>query len=117
MRNTRTLRGIELRYVLTINLALHGPATIPTLIETLEWQGFAVEGRASKAVSDALRWEVRRGRALRLRRGLYGPGEMPRSTEYHINNRVQVLREEAAAMRARDDDAFWDALGAWESAP
>jgi hypothetical protein len=112
MTNPRILRGIELRYVLTTNLALHGPATIPTLIETLEWQGFGVTGRASKTVSDALRWEIRRGRARRLRRGLYGPGVMPRSTEHHINNRVMALREEAATMRARDHDAFWDALGA-----
>ena len=108
MTNPRILRGIELRYVLTVNLALHGPATIPTLVETLEYQGFGFAGRASKAVSDALRWEVRRDRVRRLRRGLYGPGEMPRSTEHHINKRVMALREEAAA--GRDDDRFWDAL-------
>jgi hypothetical protein len=36
MTNPRILRGIELRYVLTVNLALHGAATIPTLVETLE---------------------------------------------------------------------------------
>ncbi len=108
MTNPRILRGIELRYVLTVNLALHGPATIPTLVETMEYQGFGFAGRASKAVSDALRWEVRRDRVRRLRRGLYGPGEMPRSTEQHINKRVMALREEAAARRR--DDSFWDAL-------
>jgi hypothetical protein len=112
MTNPRILRGIELRYVLTVNLLLHGPATVATMIETLEWQGFGVVGRASKAVSDALRWEVKRDRVRRLRRGLYGPGAMPRSTEQHINNRVMALREESAAMRASDGDAFWDALGA-----
>jgi hypothetical protein len=110
MTKRRILRGIELRYVLTVNLALHGPATIPVMVETLEWQGFGVTGRASKSVSDALRWEVRRDRVRRLRRGLYGPGTMPRSTEHHINKRVMALREEAAA--SQNDDAFWDALGA-----
>ena len=110
MADSLLLRGIELRYVLTINLALHGPATIPTLVETLEYQGFSLAGRASKAVSDALRWEVRRDRVRRLRRGLYGPGEMPRSTEQHINNRVVALREEAAARRR--DDVFWESLPA-----
>ena len=35
MAGSLLLRGIELRYVLTINLALHGPATIPTLVESL----------------------------------------------------------------------------------
>jgi hypothetical protein len=112
MTNPRLLRGIELRYVLTIQLALHGPAAIPDMLETLEYQGFRVQGRASKAVSDALRWEMRNGRVRRLRRGLYGPGEMPRSTESHIQSRVQALRAEAALMAGRDDDAFWDALGA-----
>ena len=87
------LRGIELRYV-------------------LHHQNFAVPGQPSKAVSDALRWEIRRGRVRRLRRGVYGPGEMPRSTEYDILNRVIALREEAALMAGRDDDKFWDALGA-----
>ena len=110
MSTSRLLRGIELRYVLTMNLALHGPATIPTLVETLEHQGFGLAGRASKAVSDALRWEVRRDRVRRLRRGLYGPGEMPRSTEQHIQKRVEALR--AAAIKARGDDAFWESLGA-----
>jgi hypothetical protein len=109
MTNLRILRGIELRYVLIINLTLHGPATIPTLVETLEYQGFGLAGRASKAVSDALRWEMRRGRVRRLRRGLYAPGSMPRSTEQHIHNRVIALRAEAAAGR---HDGFWEYLGA-----
>ena len=110
MADSLLLRGIELRYVLTINLALHGPATIPTLVETPEYQVFSLAGRSSKAVSDALLCEVRRDRVRRLRRGLYGLGEMPRSTEQHINNRVVALREEAAARRR--DDVFWESLGA-----
>ena len=54
MTNARLLRGTELRYVLTINLALNGRATIFDQIEMLEDQGFAVPGHASKVVSDAL---------------------------------------------------------------
>jgi hypothetical protein len=104
------LRGTELRYVLTMNLALHGKSTIPDLIETLEYQGFAIPGHASKVVSDALRWEMRRDRVRRLRRGLYGPGQMPRSTEHYIHKRYLALRDEAAALTAESDGAFWDAL-------
>jgi hypothetical protein len=63
------VRGIELRYVLAMYLAQHGPMTIYKLIDALEHQNFAIPGRPSKAVSDALRWEVRRGRVCRLRRG------------------------------------------------
>ncbi|HXD24700.1 MAG TPA: hypothetical protein VN609_02130 [Propionibacteriaceae bacterium] len=44
MTNARLLRGTDLRYVLTMNLALHGKSTIPDLIEALEDQGFAIPG-------------------------------------------------------------------------
>jgi hypothetical protein len=110
MTNPVILRGIELRYVLTRQLLLQGPMTVAALIDDLEAYGFGFASRPSKAVSDALRWEVARDRVRRLRRGLYGPGSMPRSTEHHIIKRVQVLRR--AASQALGDDAFWDALGA-----
>jgi len=92
------LRGIELRYALTMHLMHHGHASINEMIEELRAQNFSVPGRASKAVSDALRWEIERGRVYRLGRGLYGPGEVPRSTEYRIRQRVLDLR---AAARCR----------------
>jgi hypothetical protein len=90
------LRGIELRYVLAMQLAVHGPATIAELIDALRWHSFGVRGRPSKAISDALRWEVECGRVLRLGRGRYGPGYMPRGTEYRIHQRVLALREAAS---------------------
>jgi hypothetical protein len=90
-----------------MQLAVHGPATVATLTDMLEYQGFRVAGRASKAVSDALRWEIGRGRVRRLRRGLYGPGAMPRATEQHIHKRVMALRGEAAPA---GEDSFWEAL-------
>ena len=89
------LRGIELRYVLAMQLAVHGPATIPELIDALNWHSFRVRGRPSKAISDALRWEIEHGRVRRLGRGRYGPGYMPRGTEYRIHQRVLALREAA----------------------
>lgn len=100
MTNTIPLRGIELRYVLTHYLHHRDcPATIRELADELDSRGFAVEGRASKAISDALRWECQRGRVYRRRRGLYGPAEMPRSTEYRIHERVMTLRAQAAALQ------------------
>jgi hypothetical protein len=110
MTNSRALRGTELRYVLTMNLVLHGKSTIPDLIETLEYQGFRIPGHAAKVVSDALRWEMRKDRVRRLRRGLYGRGQMPRSTEHYIHRRYLALRDEAAVLSRESDDAFWDAL-------
>lgn len=96
MTDTRPLRGIELRYVLTMQLFLHGPATITDLVEALLRHGFSLVSPAPKAVSDALRWERRRGRVRRLARGRYGPGQMPRGTEHRIHQRVLALRADAA---------------------
>ncbi|MEY8014860.1 hypothetical protein [Mycobacterium servetii] len=89
------LRGIELRYVLTMHLAHNGRSTVAEMIDALARQGFRVHGRASKAVSDALRWEAERDRVRRLRRGLYGPGYIPRSTEHRMHKRVLGLRAAA----------------------
>ena len=87
------LRGIELRYVLTMELSQNGPATIAQLIDALGRRNFSVRGRPSKAVSDALRWEIAHGRVHRLRRGLYRRAYIPHATEYRIINRVRALRE------------------------
>lgn len=89
------LHGIELRYVLTMHLAHNGPATIGEMIEALTAQDFRVSGRASKAISDTLRWEMGRDRVRRMGRGRYGPRSMPRSTEHRIHQRVLALRAAA----------------------
>jgi hypothetical protein len=111
MSHRRQLRGVELRYALTMFLFQHGPKSVEELIEALDYQCFDIPGRASKVVSDALRHEIAHGRVVRLKRGRYGPGEMPRATEHRIHQRVLNLREEAAVIAGQDDDAFWDALG------
>jgi hypothetical protein len=96
MNDTMQLRGIELRYVLTMQLSSHGPASIPELADALAWHGFGAAGRPSKSISDALRWEMGYGRVRRLGRGLYGPGWMPRGTEHRIHKRVMALRLQAS---------------------
>jgi len=110
MTHRRQLRGVELRYALTMFLFQHGPKTVAELIDALDFQSFDIPGRASKVVSDALRAEIAHGRVIRLKRGHYGPGEMPRSTEHRIHQRVLDLREEAAIIASQGDGAFWDAL-------
>lgn len=92
------LRGTELRYALVRLIEMIGPATVPELVAGLRHWGFAVEGRPSKTVSDALRWERRRGRVIRRDRGLYSAGAMPRSTEHRIIWRVVALREKAGTL-------------------
>jgi hypothetical protein len=93
------LRGTELRYVLTWHLFDRGPSTVAELIDALESQGFTIQGRASKSISDALRWEGEHVRVHRLARGRYGPGWMPRSTEYRIHQRVLALRRQVVLSR------------------
>ena len=107
MNTSRGLRGIELRYALTMYLFQHGPATVADLIDGLTWQGFIIAGRPSKSVSDALRWEIERGRVLRFARGLYGPGWMPRATEYRIHQRVLALRAAPAVDITVDVAVRW----------
>lgn len=93
MNDVLVLRGIELRYVLTMQLFDDGPSTVAELADALARGGFGVRGRASKAISDALRWERRYCRVRRMGRGRYGPGRMPRGTEYRIHKRVLGLRD------------------------
>ena len=102
------LRGTVLRYVLIYLLRLHSPRTIPELVDGLQKWGFAVEGRPSKTVSDALRWERRRGRVERRGRGRYIAGDVARSTEYRIIRRVEALREQAMREQAMRDQPVRD---------
>nr|WP_051465144.1 hypothetical protein [Mycobacterium genavense] len=97
--NSLQLRGIELRYALTWQLALYGAATIPELIDALAYHNFDAGERASKSISDALRWERGYGRVQHPARGRYGLGWMPRGTEHRIHQRVLALREQAKSLR------------------
>ncbi len=91
------LRGIDLRYLLTAYLHELGPLSVAQLVSELTDQGFELTGRPSKTISDALRWERRRGRVIRVGRGRYAAGHMPRQTASRITARVRLLQEERAA--------------------
>ena len=58
----------------------HRQRTVAQLAAAVQGYGFALVGRASKVISDGLRWEVRRGRVRRLARGVYGYVTAPVST-------------------------------------
>ena len=112
------LRGTELRYALVRLAELIGPASIPELLAGLQRWGFTVEGRPSKTVSDALRWERRRGRVSRWGRGMYNGGEMPRATEHRIIRRVEVLRAEAQSLSLRaGQKCYWSGTAADPGCP
>jgi hypothetical protein len=98
-REQRTIRGQDLRYVLTLRLMQVGMQTVDELVSAVRGAGFEMGGRPSKAVSDALRWEIARGRVVRLGRGRYGPGTVPRSTRYWIRSSVRALSSDRCATR------------------
>jgi hypothetical protein len=82
----------DVRYLLTWYIHREGEVRVPDLVELLERRGVRIPGRPSKVVSDALRAEMRRGRVVRLGRGRYGPGHMPRSTAHRIGRRARAVR-------------------------
>jgi hypothetical protein len=59
-------------------------STAAATAATVAAQGYRLPGRASKTISDALRWEVRRGRVVRLGRGRYCYATAPASTARRI---------------------------------
>lgn len=79
------LWGRSLRFVVVDELMRAGrPVTVAEMVELLAAAGFTLRGRPSKVISDALRWEIRRGRVVRLRRGVYRYRSAPRSTARRI---------------------------------
>lgn len=108
MAAPRILRGTDLRYVLTRILQLYGPCSVSELVSRLHSWGFAVEGRPSKTVSDALRWEIAHGRVCRRGRGRYLSAWAPRSTEYRIIHRVQALLDEVLSLEGGHRPLFPD---------
>lgn len=100
MRNKVKVSGLDLRYLLTTYVHERGVVTVDELVDWLEYQGFEVEGRASKVLSDALRWECARERVIRVGRGRYRQGYMPRATAYRIDLRVWELRQAARGTEA-----------------
>lgn len=81
---TMMLRGRALRFVLVDELMRRPEATVADLVAAVAAAGFDLRGRASKVISDALRWEVRRGRIERRGRGIYRYRSAPRSTARRI---------------------------------
>lgn len=121
------LRGRPLRYVLAsvlsgtrrsaVNPA--GVVTVAELVSRLRAEGFVFAGRPSKVISDALRWEVRRGRIERLERGVYRWVGAPQSTRSRINRRVRAVRRwlEWAIVQGRAQSSTSPVLGSHLAMP
>jgi hypothetical protein len=92
---TNIVRGRMLRYAMVLLLdEARRPMTVPEIVAGLaEWR-LEVEGRASKVIPDAMRWEVRRGRVRRAGRGRYVLGHLAKSTRHWMRKSVALTRTE-----------------------
>ncbi|MBX3287401.1 MAG: hypothetical protein KF703_18785 [Actinobacteria bacterium] len=97
-----TLSGRPLRYLLSLHLRSAGPLSVAELVARVEADGFVLGDRAGKLVSDSLRWEIGRRRAVRLGRGRYGPGIVPRQTLSRMVTAVDAERR-----RLRETSGRW----------
>lgn len=78
------LRGRGLRFVLVDEIRRRHTCTVAELVQYIANAGFELPGRPSKIISDALRWEVARGRVRRVDRGCYSYGRVPPTTSRRI---------------------------------
>ena len=92
-RQPPPLHGLELRSAVVLLLVERGrPMALSDLVARLRRDGFDLGDRPSKQVSDALRWEVRRGRVTKVGRGIYGPGVVAKVTKHRMRARVAATR-------------------------
>jgi hypothetical protein len=77
--------------------------SVRELVARLAARGFQLDGRASKIISDALRWEVRRGRVVRVARGRYRHGSAPISTARRIRLFAARCRAWLAALASGEE--------------
>jgi len=88
MPTATQVSAITLRSLLvTILLAHGGPCSVAQLTNALAAHGVVTKGRPSKAISDALRWEISRGRVRRVGRGAYVASVVPRTTAWRMRQR------------------------------
>ncbi len=110
------LRGRALRFVLLDELMGREEMTVAEMVGVLiRRHGFDLGGRASKVISDALRWETRRGRVVRLGRGRYRFVSAARSTTRRIRILAARSRAWVVAIMRRPNSP--PALVDWPSAP
>src|SRR5688500_5357207 len=100
-RERELIWGLELRYILALRLWATRQQTGGQLAAAREAQGFTVAGRPSKTISDALRWEIARGRVVRVGRGRYAAGRVTRQTRHRMRTRLREFRLYAESARIR----------------
>jgi hypothetical protein len=96
------LRGRGLRFVLVGHIEKHRTTTVAELARHVATLGYELPGRPSKVISDALRWEVARGRVVRTGRGEYTYGSAPKTTARRIRQFAQHCNTWIVATRRNE---------------
>ncbi len=106
--------GVRLRHVICARLLEEQSAvTVPEIAAMVEAFGLSIPGRSGKVMSDALRWEVRKGRVVRLERPLsnrldaevhrvvdpQAGGRVPRSCRSDTGRRVIISPRRPVPLR------------------
>ncbi len=118
VRSPGAISGRQLRYLLTTLLIEAGrPLTVRELVLLCNREGVVFQGRASKVISDALRWEISWSRVTRIGRGVYraSSGMIPRSTRHWIAKRVRQVRVYLAAVRTQAGQAVYLVHPGWST--
>jgi hypothetical protein len=90
-RRAARFNGRMFRYRLTLLLRdARRPLTVAEIVADLEGLGVEIRGRPGKTVSDALRWEIGKGRVRRVAPSTYAFVAMPASTGRWMH--AQLLR-------------------------
>ena len=88
------LGGLLLRYAICVALQRHDRwMSVAEIVGVIERWGFTLPEAANKAVADAIRWEVRKGRVLKHGRGRYAYGHVPRTTEHRMRQRLREAQQ------------------------
>jgi hypothetical protein len=87
------LHGRRLRYAAAVLLhEARDTVGLDVLATALDAWGYATGGEPRKAISDALRWELHRGRAVRVGRGRYRSRGLAPSTLRWMRAQVEEDR-------------------------
>ncbi len=82
--HNRQISGRALRFIVLAEIRRNHTMTVAQMATFLADLGYTLPGRPSKVISDALRWEVARGRVNRTARGVYTYGTVPPSTARRV---------------------------------
>ena len=107
----RILYGYELRSWLAVELHDNpGPMSVRELVDRLHERGYGVNGRASKVISDTLRWHVRRTRVRRLGWGTYTEGRIARTTLWRMRKCLRAVLNDRSPVHANAlEFLLWEA--------